>query len=79
MKYEPSPQMLERIENDYTYHPPFGDQAERYVAIRAKAKDMALFLAATCPPSRELSVALTNLDEVVMWSNAAIARNEKQA
>ena len=29
-----------------------------------------------CPDSRELSVALTKLEEAVMWANAAIARNE---
>ena len=28
------------------------------------------------PPSREQSLALTALEECVMWANAAIARNE---
>lgn len=28
------------------------------------------------PKSREQSTALTNLDQVVFWANAAIARNE---
>ena len=64
------------IENNIKYHPPKDGQAARYVAIRAKAKEFAMLLAAECPASRELSVAMTNLEQSVMWANAAIARNE---
>jgi hypothetical protein len=28
-----------------------------------------------CPESREKSLAITNLEQAVMWANAAIARN----
>lgn len=28
-----------------------------------------------CPESREKSLAVTNLEESVMWANASIARN----
>lgn len=66
----------ERINHDYTYHPPQPDQVERYNTIREGARSFAHMLADACPPSRELSVALTNLDAVVMNANAAIARNE---
>jgi hypothetical protein len=31
-----------------------------------------------CPESRELALASTNLEQCVMWANAAIARNELQ-
>ena len=31
---------------------------------------------ASCPDSRELSLALTNLEQAVFWANASIARNE---
>lgn len=64
------------IDRAYTYSPPKGDQPQRYVEIRATAKAFAELLVAKCPHSRELSVALTKLEEVVMWSNASIARNE---
>lgn len=65
-----------RIDNDFTYHPPQPDQVERYNNIRESSRNYAHFLVDACPPSRELSVALTNLDAVVMNANAAIARNE---
>jgi len=66
----------EQIEKAFTYHAPKGTQAERYVAIRNAAKTYAELLVHLCPESRELSLALTHLEEVVMWSNASIARNE---
>lgn len=61
----------------FTYHAPFGDQAERYAEIRRQALHLAGVLATFCPQSRELSVALTKLDEVVFWANASIARREE--
>lgn len=68
--------LSKQIENRFTYHPPLPDQPERYKKIRDKAKEFAYLLANECPTSRELSTALTKLDEVVMFANAAIARNE---
>ncbi len=67
----------EEIENNFTYHPPFGDQPQRYEAIRSEAKRLAAFIIVKTPSSREQSLALTNLEQAVFWANAAIARNEK--
>lgn len=66
----------ERIENNFTYHPPKEGQAERYVEIRDEARKLAYCLDGLCPESREKSLAMTKLEEAVMWANAAIARNE---
>lgn len=65
-----------RIQRDFTYHAPHGDQADRYTEIRGTGGDFATMLVELCPPSRELSLALTAIEEAVMWANAAIARNE---
>lgn len=67
----------ERLENDFTYHAPFGDQVQRYADLREDFKRLAYYINAKCPPSRELSVALTHLEESCFYANAAIARNEK--
>ena len=66
------------IENIFTYHKPFGDQPERYVEIRQKARELAFTLEALCPESREKSIAMTNLQQAIMWANASIAINEKE-
>lgn len=65
-----------RIENNFIHHPPFGTQEARYQAIRRTAKVLAVIMSENCPPSRELSLALTNLEQSVFWANAGIARNE---
>lgn len=66
------------IDNVFTYHAPFGDQADRYVAIREAAKWFAELIVKSTPVSREQSLALTKLQESVMWANASIAVNEKE-
>lgn len=77
-RYPVSEEMRKRIENTYTHHPPFGDQQERYEVIRAKAKELALVIVECTPPSREQSIALTELESVIYNANAAIARNEQE-
>lgn len=62
----------------FTYHAPFGDQPQRYEYIRRFAGDYGLYLVEHCPDSRELSLAITKLEEVVFWANAAIARHEEK-
>ena len=64
------------IINNFSYHAPKDDQPERYEAIRHKCSMLAAYICEKCPESRERSLALTKLEEAVMWANAAIARNE---
>lgn len=66
----------DQIEKAFTYYPPKPGQPDRYVRIRDKAKEFALVIDDCVPDSREKSVALTELETVVMWANAGIARNE---
>lgn len=66
------------IDRIYTYHPPKPGQPERYGKIRAKAKELAELIDAECPQSRERSIAMTDLENAVMWANASIARNETE-
>lgn len=75
-KYAPSQKTLDQVNNAFTYHLPKEDQAQRYTAIRDKARELAHLIAAETPFSREQSSALTRLEECVMHANAAIARNE---
>jgi hypothetical protein len=64
------------LERRFTYHPPKGDQAERYSGLRERGHQMAKHINASAPDSREKSLAITSLEEAIMWANAAIARNE---
>ena len=69
----------EQIKDIFTYHKPFGDQPQRYESIRAAAKALAILVIYYCPESREKSLAITNLQQAVMWANASIAINEKES
>lgn len=64
------------IQKRFTYHAPKPGQQDRYETIREIARGFAGFIGENCPDSRERAVALTKLEECVMWANASIARNE---
>lgn len=66
------------INNRFTYHKPHGDQNQRYVELREQARELALKIHTRCPESRERSLAITNLEQSIMWANASIARNEDE-
>jgi hypothetical protein len=68
--------VTEQIQKAFTYHPPKEGQPERYEHIREYAKSLARCVQDCTPESREQSLALTKIEEAVMWANAAIARNE---
>jgi hypothetical protein len=72
-----TPEEQKRIDNNFIYHKPQGNQPQKYEVIRGSGKTLALTLCRLCPESRELSLALTKLEEAIFWANAAIARNEK--
>lgn len=63
------------IENNFKYHKPQEGQPERYERLREEAKELAYSIDVLCPNSREKSLAMTKLEESIMWANAAIARN----
>jgi hypothetical protein len=65
-----------QLDKAFNYHAPKDGQPHKYQEIRYQAKCFAEMICELCPESREQSLALTKLEEVVMWANAAIARNE---
>jgi hypothetical protein len=44
--------------------------------MRQKGLELAEEITRSCPECREKSLALTKVEEAVMWANAAIARHE---
>ena len=66
----------EDIENWFTYHPPKGDQIDRYQVIREEFKALAHTVADLTPVSPDQTVALRKLREACMAANQAIACNE---
>lgn len=68
--------MLDEIENRFTYHAPKLGQLERYNEIRQRVRELAEYIHESCPASRERDMAVTRLEEAMMWANASIVLNE---
>lgn len=53
------------------------DQLNRLRVVREQGYLYSLTLEGLCPPSRELSLAMTNLEQAVFWANKAISRHKE--
>lgn len=63
-------------QNPFIYHAPTEDQIRRIQVIRGESKDLYDAILANIKPSRERSLAITNLEQVSMWANKAITFEE---
>lgn len=68
-------QLHDRIDHDFKYHQPKEGQPELYVELRSRHRQLAHFIVDNVPPGRELSLALTKLEECMMHCNSGIARH----
>ncbi len=68
---------IKTVNHNFRYHKPDDAQARYYSQIRTSAHELALVIMQYCPDSRERSLAMTNLEQCVMWANASIARSER--
>lgn len=67
--------LSERNEQNFALYRPLTDeQAERYDMVRNMVLGTAQDLLTMTDQGREQSVALTKLEEAMMWAHAAIAR-----
>lgn len=78
-KYDIHPSVAERIDRIFSYHPPKGDQRDRYVALRAKAREFAVLVVENTPYCSEQTTSIERISEACMYANAAIARHEDDA
>ena len=60
----------------FTYHTPTEGQTQKYAEIRDMGKAFTEIVDTLCPNSREQALAITKIEEAVMWANASIARRE---
>ncbi len=70
-----TPESRKAIAVAFTYHPPREGQPDVYEQLRAKGRELAELIDVLAPSSRERSLALTNIEQAIMWANAAVARH----
>jgi hypothetical protein len=63
------------INNRFTYHPPSDTKATKHVMIRESGKTLTEIINEMVPDGREKSLAITKIEEAIMWANAGLARN----
>ena len=61
----------------FTYHKLTSNQPKQYEQIRDLGHRFADVINGICPDNREKSVAITKIEEAVMWANASIARGDE--
>ena len=55
---------------------PDDEKRNAHTSVRRGCRDLADFLNEKLPDGREKFLAFTHLEEVMFWSNAALARND---
>lgn len=64
------------LRHRFGFHPASTEEkALAHGSVRSRALQLALQLDEALPPGREKSLAMTGLEEVMFWANAAIARD----
>lgn len=68
----------EDLDRRFAYHQPNTNvTVEKHETVRNTCREFAEYLNSILPDGREKSLAVTSLEEVMFWSNAAIAREGK--
>jgi len=68
---------IKDLENRFNYHKPKkAETTDSHELVRRQCFYLAEVLYQVIPDGREKSLAITKLEEVMMWANAGIARND---
>jgi hypothetical protein len=65
----------EDIAHRFAFHPANTEEKrDAHTSVRQQCRQLADFLNEALPEGREKSLAITHLEEVMFWGNAALAR-----
>jgi hypothetical protein len=65
------------MDDRFKHHPPKSDAViGLHQTMREVADHFFNVVTDYCPDSREKAIAITKIEEAMMWANAAIARNQ---
>lgn len=67
---------VRHIDKPFAYHKPSDDGMKRITVLREQFSTVKLTIEATCPASRERSVAITELETAAMWAIKAVVFND---
>lgn len=64
------------IDKTFAYHKPGDEGYRRITELREAFSELQRKIQSVAPASRELSVALTNLEQAAMWAIKAVVSND---
>ena len=64
------------IDKPFAYHKPSQVGLEKITELREQYSNLKQTLESVCPPSRQLSVAITELETSAMWAVKAVVFND---
>ena len=67
------------IDKPFAYHKPSESGLDKITALREKFSEVKAVIEATCPESRQRSVAITELETSAMWAIKAVVFNDPQS
>lgn len=71
---------VQDIEHRFAFHAATTqEKRDEHTSVRAACRDLALRVQQDVPEGREKALALTKIEEAMMWANAAIARERQTA
>lgn len=69
-----APRPVSDLDWRFEYHKPDGTKVTKHEAIREACRVLAHEIEALCPNGREKALAITHVEEAMLWSNTSIAR-----
>lgn len=73
MQHSPTERERE-LDRRFSYHPPTGPVIQAHIQMRKMTRQIAEEIQLYVPPGREHALAMTKIEEALLWANAGIAR-----
>lgn len=68
------------MDRRFSFHAaPDAEKRDAHTSVRRGCRNLGDFLNEKLPDGREKSLAITHLEEVMFWGNAALAREDDDA
>ncbi len=67
------------MSKSYQYHKPSEDGLSKIAVLRQAFATIDDIMRENCPQSRELSLAITNLEQSAMWAIKAVVVNDPES